>query len=481
MKAVLITVIRNPATYRQCIADNPFCSKMEQVAIDNRGENKPVPAQYNKFIDSLGDGDDSWLIFCHEDFEFQENISLLLEGLDREALHGVIGSARCGLAGFGRQVIYGNMTECKREDGDDSWSPGRTIGKAVKVETFDCCCLIVHSSLVKKHGLRFDEQLSFDLYVEDFCAMAKVLHGIRSFVHPVKCCHHSGSRATERLMRHLPYLAEKYPHNCFVGSCAYFGTPSWQKVLQDHLMYLVRRPTVSIVLLTWNRAAMLDICLREMFSSLSNEVSREIILMDNCSDDATPEVLLKYSSFPGVRVVRNKTNLRLNAYKRLFRMARGRVIIEVDDDILRFPKGFDKIFLDYMAAYRDYGYLALNVEQNSKTNGAKPDESCYHDDIRGDKVVQEGPTGGWCAAFRRWHYIVALPWLCFVDLSMKRVEDGVLMGITKKIFRKRHGIIKNAVCLHASGPAYAREFGLLKIAREKYLAAGLSDMAEKYQ
>lgn len=481
MRAIAISVSINPALYSRCIGGNPYASSLERVKIDNRKKDEPIPVCYNRYLEKYDYSHDAWFVFCHDDFELKEDIVPLLDGLDLSALHGVVGGARRGAAGFGMQVIYGNMTE-KRRDGEGmEWSVGRHVEKATEVEAFDCCCLIVHSSLIKKYDLRFDEHLLFDLYVEDFCAAAKVKYGIRSYVHPLKCCHHSGSHATERLYRHMPYLKEKYPHDCFVGSCAYFGTPSWQKVLQDYLMSLVRRPAISIVILTWNRAAMLNICLREMFSSLSDEVSREVILMDNCSDDGTPEILLKYSSFPGVRVVRNKTNLRLNAYKRLFRMARGRVIIEIDDDILRFPKRFDKIFLDYMAAYRDYGYLALNVEKNSKTNGAKPDESCYHDDIRGNKVVQEGPTGGWCAAFRRWHYIVALPWLCFVDLSMKRVEDGVLMGIIKKIFRKRHGIIKNAVCLHASGPAYAREFGLQKVAREKYLAAGLSDMAEKYR
>ena len=372
------------------------------------------------------------------------------------------------------------MTEKKRSGDGDVWCPGQAVDSPVEVETFDCCCLIVHSSLVKKHKLRFDENLAFDLYVEDFCATARVKHGIRSFVQPVKCCHHSGSRPTERLYRHLPYLKEKYPQNCFAGSCVYFGTPTWRKRLQD-LLRAFRRPDVSIVLLTWNRSAMLEICLREMFKSLSYDVSREIILMDNFSDDATPMVLRRYSVMPGVRIVRNKKNLRLNGYKKLFGMAKGRVIIEVDDDVLRFPKDFDKLMLDYLEAFSDYGYLALNVEQNEKTNGAKPDASCYKEDARDGKVVEEGPVGGWCAAFYRWHYRLVSPLLWFSGFSMVRGEDGFLMGMTKKIFRKRHGIIKNAVCLHAAGPTYAREFGLQKVAQEKYKAVGMKNMAEAYK
>ncbi len=243
----------------------------------------------------------------------------------------------------------------------------------------------------------------------------------------------------------------------------------------------MKRPEISVVLLTWNRAPFLEICLREMFAAFAPDVTREVILMDNCSSDATPEILSKHADRPNVRVVRNKENLRLNAYKKLFSMARGRFVIEVDDDILQFPAGFDKTFLEYFEAYPDYGYMALNVVQNEKTNGAKPGPSCYKDDVRGEKVVEEGPVGGWCSAFRRIHYRLASPLVAFMSLSMARPEDGVLAGIVGKIFRKRMGIIKKAVCLHATGPEYAREFGLLKREKDKYLAGSLPEMAAKFE
>jgi hypothetical protein len=230
--------------YAKCISGNAFVANLERRVIDNRTKNEPIPVCYNRVIDGLDRRFEGWLIFCHEDFEFQENISVKLEAFDRFALHGVVGSVRRGFAGFGRQTVYGSMTERKRAGGMDEWRPGAPIEKAVEVETFDCCCIIVHSSLVRKHGLRFDENLSFDLYVEDFCAAAKIKHKITSLVHPVKCCHHSGSRPTERLYRNLPYLKSKYPRNCFVGSCVYFGTPTWQKRLQDWLLAL-RRPEVD--------------------------------------------------------------------------------------------------------------------------------------------------------------------------------------------------------------------------------------------
>lgn len=236
-----VSVVRDFDLYRRCLRENPKCSGVQFVAFDNTSNNQPIPVRYNSFLDGYDYSHETWFMFCHEDFEPQEDISALLATADRSALHGVVGGVRRGFAGFGRQVIYGNMTERRRDGEGEERRVGRGIERMVEVEAFDCCCLIVHSSLIQKFHLRFDERLLFDLYVEDFCAAAKVFHGVRSFVHPVKCCHHSGSRATERLYRHLPYLKAKYPRNCFVGTLVYFGTPNWRKRLQDGAMASWRR------------------------------------------------------------------------------------------------------------------------------------------------------------------------------------------------------------------------------------------------
>lgn len=237
------------------------------------------------------------------------------------------------------------------------------------------------------------------------------------------------------------------------------------------------RPSLSIVILTWNRAPFLRICLERLFASLSEDVSREIIIMDNASTDDTPLVLAQYERLPNVRVVRNDKNLRLNAYKKLFPLAKGKYIVEVDDDILEFPLHFDRTFVEYFKEFPDYGYLALNVVQNAHTDGAKANALAYREDVRGDKIVEEGPTGGWCTAFRRWHYQLARPLMALFTFSMARPEDGVLMGLMGKIFRKRMGIIKKAVCFHATGPHYAREYGLLAREKEKYEKGGRPDLA----
>ena len=239
-------------------------------------------------------------------------------------------------------------------------------------------------------------------------------------------------------------------------------------------------PDVSILLLTWNRAPMLKICLEKLFAALSPKLRHEVILMDNASTDDTKSVLNQYVNREGVRLIFNEQNLRLNAYKKLFALARGRIMIEVDDDVIEFPDNFDKLFVDYFKTFSDYGYLALDVIQNEKTNGAKGD-AVYKNDIRGDMEVLEGPVGGWCAAFRRRHYRLFKFIYDRLQYSMARSEDGTLSGFLNVVLRKRQGLIGTAKCLHACGVNYAQMFGLTVREREKYLAGGLPNIAEQYK
>lgn len=243
------------------------------------------------------------------------------------------------------------------------------------------------------------------------------------------------------------------------------------------------RPDISICLLTWNRAAFLERCLTQLFSALTptdkGGLTREILIMDNASTDHTPEVLSKFKCYPDVRIVRNKRNLRFAAYKRLFFHARGKIIIDVDDDILSFPKDFDKTLFEYMEVYRDYGFLACNVIQNDKTDGARPRNATYVEDRRGDMVVEEGPTGGWCSAFRRRDYLLIKLLIFFFKMNARTPEDAYIASLCMRL-HKRMGLIKNAVVFHACGPVYSRENNYLDRDIEKHLAGESFELARLY-
>jgi len=231
-----ISVVRDFDLFNTCIRDNNFFANTHHVVIDNRSDNQGIPARYNTFLEQFDYSRPSWLIFVHEDFELLEDIRPKLSSLDKHALYGPIGCSRRSLFGIGKQVFNGQIDECERNNPAHRWKIGRPISRPTRTETFDCCCMIAHSSLVQKHCLRFDENLKFDLYVEDFCANASTRYGINSLAIPIQALHHSGSKPTQRLTRHLPYLAKKYPRNCFTATCTYFGTMPPMMRLQMFLM-----------------------------------------------------------------------------------------------------------------------------------------------------------------------------------------------------------------------------------------------------
>ena len=160
--------------------------------------------RYNRFIDSLEE--EAWIIFCHEDWQLRQDIRPLLEQADRHTLWGPVGAYMevcphadfIHLCGTIRQTKHGRWAKTVRGTWKDN-----------SVHTFDCQCLIVHSSLLREKGLRFDERLSFDLYAEDFCAAA-FLAGVPSRILPLACTHHSGGTLTQRYWDGLQYLRDKY-------------------------------------------------------------------------------------------------------------------------------------------------------------------------------------------------------------------------------------------------------------------------------
>ena len=148
--------------------------------------------------------------------------------------------------------------------------------------------------------------------------------------------------------------------------------------------------------------------------------------------------------------------------------------------MLEFPKGFDAVMVSYLDAYKDYGYIGSNVIQNEKTDGARTADLKYTDDVRGQFVIEEGPVGGWCAAFRRKHYRLLHPILWFWDIKMKMPEDALLQSFCFRI-HKRVGIIRDLKVLHACGPVYAKEFNQIDREIEKYKIGAREDLIAQYE
>lgn len=238
---------------------------------------------------------------------------------------------------------------------------------------------------------------------------------------------------------------------------------------------------VSFVILTWNRYKFLEKCIKELVNSIDDKLNCEVIVMDNGSTDKTHEVLSNYHNDSLVKVIQRGKNYGLNSYKKLFKQASGEYVVIVDDDVLNFPSGLDKIFIDYMTSFPNYGFLALNVIQNEYTNGAKPAPSYYVDDRKEDKIIERGPTGGWCSCFRMNDFKKVRLRFLFTNLNMKRGEDGLISKLFYKKLGLQSGIIKKEYCFHACGPYFAKEYGHLDREIEKYKSSGLKTFIEIYK
>lgn len=236
----LITVVRDTEMYESCIQRNPFVLHYALFPIDNRVENKGIPVRYNQFLDAYDFTRPSWFVFCHEDFEFKQNIDNLVEVLDKNTLYGPIG-ARTDIRFFVFYIwkLIGRIRESDK-DGTNKRYVGYPAPTGTFVETFDCQCLIVHSDLIRDTGLRFDEALTFDLYVEDFCINAKENHSIPSRILAVECQHWSGGTVRERYYQQEAYLNRKYPHCCYTGTSSYsIGRPRAIRKLNEQLKTLI--------------------------------------------------------------------------------------------------------------------------------------------------------------------------------------------------------------------------------------------------
>ena len=233
---------------------------------------------------------------------------------------------------------------------------------------------------------------------------------------------------------------------------------------------------ISVVICSWNRAEMLNDCLEQVKTKLSTHDGVEILVVDNGSEDNSVAIARE----AGVtQVYATEKNSGLEIYRKAFDLCKGDLIIEIDDDVIELPQNFDQIFLDYFEAFPDFGFLGMNVVQDWRTNGAKPDIEHYSLEERNGMTIERGPVVGCCAAIRR-ETFDRVNRFEGIELSMSHSEDGVLcsrvisMGLGA-------GIIHDHTCLHACGPTFSKEYGYLERDIEKYRIAGLTEMAQMYE
>jgi hypothetical protein len=236
---IIVTVVRDFTIYNQLVKENPFNKGAQFFTIDNTVTNKGLGTRYNEFLDNYDYNREDWIVFCHEDWEVKENLEPILSTLDKGAFHGPVG------VDF-ESTFRGRFYHCHR-DGSGLSPLGRPCKTGTIVSTFDCLCLIVHSSLIQQYNLRFDENLKFDLYVEDFCIRGSETYGIDSKIVCVQCCHHSRRRAAQSFYDALDYVRGKYKHpkKMYISTCGLIVGPRMKGLAKKIKKFLYQNVITS--------------------------------------------------------------------------------------------------------------------------------------------------------------------------------------------------------------------------------------------
>ncbi|MFA7659084.1 MAG: hypothetical protein WCY19_06605 [Candidatus Gastranaerophilaceae bacterium] len=219
MTAKIICVYNNPKIFDKVVKNNEHLKNCEIFAYDNTVENISITKQYNRFIEenikAAARGGrlekDFWCLFIHQDFGMMEDINPILEKLSTNNIYGAVGSKFYD--GFlfrknGFNINYGRILQGNNDFNFHEY--GVKVKRPKTVDSVDCCCIIVHSSLVKKYNLHFDENLDFHMYAEEFCYSAKKNYRIKSKIVQMKCFHMGTGNLNEEFQKSAQYLKEKF-------------------------------------------------------------------------------------------------------------------------------------------------------------------------------------------------------------------------------------------------------------------------------
>jgi GT2 family glycosyltransferase len=214
---------------------------------------------------------------------------------------------------------------------------------------------------------------------------------------------------------------------------------------------------IAIVVLTHNRVHLLRQNLENVLAKTSIQTS-EIVIWDNGSADATREYL-RTCSDPRIRVVSHPRNIGQSAYARAFAMTQAPYLIELDDDVVSAPQGWDAILLDGFRAFRRMGYLAANLANDPHDAAVRyirylrEQRNAYVRVVENGVAVLEGPTGGGCTMTSREVYDRVGGFREHPRLVYWREDADYAERVQKAGFRC--AILEGLEVVHHGGPFYS--------------------------
>lgn len=160
---------------------------------------------------------------------------------------------------------------------------------------------------------------------------------------------------------------------------------------------------IAIVVLTHNRVHLLQKCVENVLLRTS-DATHEIVIWDNGSTDGTGDYLATLDD-PRIQVVRSEKNVGFNGYARSFRRTTAPFMVELDDDIVDAPAGWDAMLRDAFVRLPDVGFLAADLKDDPHDVASR-----YRHHIRPHEYTEAeehgvrlllGPAGSGCAMTSR--------------------------------------------------------------------------------
>lgn len=222
----IVSVVNDYAIFDKVVKNNENSAGFEITDVDNKKENVSISKRYNDFINEhvVPDPDDFWVLFVHQDFGFLQNMESTLKKLDKNSIYGAIGvnlykGLFLGKNGFKRSltIAWGRISQGNNDFSFKKY--GRRVFFQKTVDAIDCCCIMIHSSLIKKYNLSFDENLSFHMYAEELCYRAKKEHKIKIKVVQMNCFHLGKGKIDDEFLKSVDYLKNKFKIDRIPSTC----------------------------------------------------------------------------------------------------------------------------------------------------------------------------------------------------------------------------------------------------------------------
>jgi GT2 family glycosyltransferase len=123
---------------------------------------------------------------------------------------------------------------------------------------------------------------------------------------------------------------------------------------RTNMTTLITKPTVSIVIVTWNGKKYALECL-DSIRALDESLEIEVIVVDNASTDGTPDAIRK--EYPEVKLLQNEKNLGFAKANNIgLAAATGEFLCLVNSDVV-VPSGCLRKMVDLMREHPDIGLL----------------------------------------------------------------------------------------------------------------------------